>query len=165
MRRVALTMLLALGLVSVAAACSSDEQPTADDAVTTTAPTTTTTTAVTTTTTPPTPVVPVSAEVTGAACQAYAADAALKVMRDQIATGEDTSLPTSAVADAFTAVLELEEVAVQPGLDPAVAAAMTLAAEQAQVQHGLWVDTAEIQAGSFDRMLGGVDTACQTAGA
>jgi hypothetical protein len=87
----------------------------------------------------------------------------LALIRVAIDRGLDTTL-TSGVANAFDVVLDLEVVAVTPNLDPTVANAMEMASQQAGAQRAVWVDTGELDPTSFDRMVTGVDTACETAG-
>lgn len=149
--------LVVLGLAL--AGCSSNDtsgEPRASPE--TTISTTTTTTVVSTT------IAAVANQTTTTACLEFADNAAVDLIRDAIANGS-TSVDTFDVSDAFIAVFELEEmVAARSGLDQSVAAAMNLASQQAQAQQSVWADTAELDPASFDRMLAGVDAACESAG-
>ena len=123
-----------------------------------------TTTSTTATTTVVSTTVAVAAnQTTTTACREFADNDAVDLVRDAIANGS-TSVDTFDVSDAFIAVFELEVVAVRPGLDQGVAAAMNLASQQSQAQQSVWADTAELDPVSFDRMVTGVDVACESAG-
>ena len=141
----ALLTMLTLALT----ACSSEPEPVASPAATTT--TTTTTTA------------KVADPVTANACQTFHDDPAVAEVKQSIGGGAAT-IDTFAVADAFAAVHRLELVAVQPGLDSEVAAAMTEASKMSAAMRKAWVEDATIDPTAFLRMIDYVDSACEDAG-
>jgi anti-sigma28 factor (negative regulator of flagellin synthesis) len=145
-------------LVLALAGCSSNDTSSEPRASSETTTSTTTTSVVSTT------LAAVANQTTTTTCREFADNVAVDLIRDAIANGS-MSVDTFDVKDAFIAVFELEEVvAARPGLDQGVATAMNLASQQAQAQQSVWVDTAELDPVSFDRMLTGVDAACESAG-
>lgn len=146
-------ILLAILAAAVAAGCSSapEAAPAPRPTSSTTSPPTTTTSA------------PVANEVTTKACREYAEAPALVDIRRTIQSGAGAAA-TGDVADAFTVVFDLEVTAVQPGLDPEVAAAMEQASQMSEAMRKAWVDSGSLDPVAFERMAVYVDDACERAG-
>ena len=96
-------------------------------------------------------------------CREYAEAPALVEVRRTVQSGA-ASAATADVSAAFDVVFNLEVMAVRPGLEPGVSAAMGQASQMSVAMRKAWADSGELDPVAFERMAAYVDSACESAG-